>query len=253
METEGLMFDDFNQSMKETFNNSINAETIIMDENVYAIHLYLTMTIINTIEMVAGLCLGFYATGQAEKWYIGFIGHMGALAAVLIGSLWIWNFYALGISNAKNGKLTKLGFTYGPEEPNVSSLYAGTLAFKWLLWVFQTPLVLVFLVGGILGDWYALIAFFMKLVCWGIDFYFLIITEEDMFNWIDAARERATKEKIVGEMIVKDQNSDKKEDKELNNEEEDKEDEEFETADETEEDIDKVVEEEDEKDKDIEG
>jgi len=63
METEGLMFDDFNQSMKETFNNSINAETIIMDENVYAIHLYLTMTIINTIEMVAGLCLGFYATG----------------------------------------------------------------------------------------------------------------------------------------------------------------------------------------------
>ena len=56
----------------------------------------------------------------------------------------------------------------------------------------------MFIVGAILGDWYAFAAFGMKLIVWGICFYLLVVNEVAMENWYDAAWRRAVREDTVG-------------------------------------------------------
>ena len=130
-------------------------------------------------------------------WIIGFIGHMLSLISITIGSVWIWFFYPIGIKG-EEGKMTTLGKPFGPEEPYLSSFYAGTMAMKWLMWTFQPGLVFVFIVGACLGDAMAGIAFASKLIVWGICFYYLFVTEPSMFLWIEAAKDRAEKEASIG-------------------------------------------------------
>ena len=69
---------------------------------------------------------------------------------------------------------------------------------KWLMWTFNFVPLLVLIFGAFLGDMFAGVAAGMKLVTWGICFYYLIDTEPIMFNWIEAARERASNEAIIG-------------------------------------------------------